>query len=231
MDLAGFGAQLAAGTLVTIQVALLAMALAVVLGLLGAMAKESSSRPLRWVGSTYTTVVRGLPELLVVLVVYFGSVGVLNGIARAFGHTEYVELSPFMAGTLALAFNYGAYMTEIFRGALRTIPRGHIEAGLALGLGRRRIFRRIVLPQVWRVALPATGNIFMALMKDTALVSVIGAEDLMRETSIAVAVTQEPFTFYLAAALIYLSLTALATGVITLLERRTTRGLQVLDSA
>lgn len=228
MDLQGFGAQLASGTWITVQLALASMACAVVLGLLGASAKISGLAPLRWLGTAYTGMVRGLPELLVILLVYFGAAMVINQTASAFGYTQYIELSPFVAGVIALAFNYGAYMTEVFRGALATIPRGHTEAGMALGMGRLRIFRRIVLPQVWRVALPASGNIFLALLKDTALVSVIGLEDLMRETAIAVGYSKQPFTFYLAAAFIYLGLTAVATLGIHWLERRTTHGMRTL---
>ncbi len=229
MDLQGFGAQLASGTWITVQLALASMACAVVLGLLGASAKTSGLTPLRWLGTAYTGMVRGLPELLVILLVYFGAAMVINQVASAFGYTQYIELSPFVAGVIALAFNYGAYMTEVFRGALATIPRGHTEAGMALGMGRLRIFRRIVLPQVWRVALPASGNIFLALLKDTALVSVIGLEDLMRETAIAVGYSKQPFTFYLAAAFIYLGLTAVATLGIHWLERRTTHGMRTLS--
>ena len=229
MDLQGFGAQLASGTWITVQLALASMACAVVLGLLGASAKTSGLTPLRWLGTAYTGMVRGLPELLVILLVYFGAAMVINQVASALGYTQYIELSPFVAGVIALAFNYGAYMTEVFRGALATIPRGHTEAGMALGMGRLRIFRRIVLPQVWRVALPASGNIFLALLKDTALVSVIGLEDLMRETAIAVGYSKQPFTFYLAAAFIYLGLTAVATLGIHWLERRTTHGMRTLS--
>ncbi len=229
MDLQGFGAQLASGTWITVQLALASMACAVVLGLLGASAKTAGPAPLRWLGTAYTGMVRGLPELLVILLVYFGAAMVLNQAASALGYTDYIELSPFVAGVIALAFNYGAYMTEVFRGALATIPRGHTEAGMALGMGRLRIFRRIVLPQVWRVALPASGNIFLALLKDTALVSVIGLEDLMRETAIAVGYSKQPFTFYLAAAFIYLGLTAVATLGIHWLERRTTHGMRTLS--
>ncbi|HKJ95179.1 MAG TPA: ABC transporter permease subunit [Gammaproteobacteria bacterium] len=228
MNLEGFGAQLAAGAWVTVQLGVAAMAVALVLGLFGSLAKESAVPPLRWLGYAYTTVVRGLPELLVILLVYFGSARLLTDLVGLFGVDHYVELSAFAAGTAALAFNYGAYMTEVFRGALHTIPHGHVEAGMALGLPRGRIFRRIVLPQLWRVALPATGNIFLALLKDTALVSVIGVEDLMRKTSLAVGYTKQPFTFYFTAALIYLVLTGLSTAGIYLLERRTTHGMRTL---
>jgi len=229
MDLQGFGAQLASGTWVTVQLALASMACAVVLGLLGAAAKTAGPAPLRWLGTAYTGMVRGLPELLVILLVYFGLAVVVNRMASALGFEGYIDLSPFVAGVIALSFNYGAYMTEVFRGALGTIPPGHREAAQALGLGRWRIFRRIVMPQMWRIALPASGNIFLSLLKDTALVSVVGAQDLMRETAIAVGYSKQPFTFYLAAAIIYLGLTALATLCIHLLERRTTHGIRTLE--
>jgi polar amino acid transport system permease protein len=230
MSLQGFGAQLAAGAWVTLQLSLVAMAVGLLLGLIGAVAKEAPLAPLRWIGMTYTTVVRGLPELLVILLVYFGASRMLGARAALAGYEGYIELSAFAAGSAALAFNYGAYLTEVFRGALHTIPQGHIEAGQALGLGRFRIFRRIVLPQMWRVGLPAIGNIYLALLKDTALVSVIGVEDLMRKTSVAVGYSKQPFTFYMAAAFIYLGLSALATAVVYLLERKAGHGMKTLAS-
>lgn len=224
MTLHGFGPQLAAGTLMTLQLAFSALALGLVLGLLGATAKTSRHRFPRWLGGTYTTLVRGVPELLVVLVVYFGSSTVLTGLLALVGIDQYVELSPFVAGVVALGLTFGAYATEVFRGALLTVPKGHVEAAQALGLGPWRIFRRIVLPQLWRVALPGLGNLFMVLLKDTALVSVIGLDELMRKAQIGVGFSKEPFTFYCAAALIYLALTVVTGGGLMVLERRANRG-------
>lgn len=226
MDLQGFGAQLAAGTVVTLELAVTAMAAAIVLGLVFATAKTAGVRPLRALATAYTTAIRGLPELLIILLVYFAAARVLGGIAGWFGHEGYVELSPFAAGVAALGFAYGAYATEVFRGALLAVPPGQVEAAQALGMGRWVTFRRIVLPQLWRYALPALGNLFLTLLKDTALVSVIGVEDLMRETSIAVGYTKEPFTFYFAAALIYLGLTVVCVIGIYGLERLAGRGYQ-----
>ena len=132
-----------------------------------------------------------------------------------------VELA---AGTIALGLCFGAYATEVFRGALLAIPKGHREAGLALGLGKRRIFLRLILPQMWRLALPGLGNLFMILMKDTALVSVIGLEEIMRRSQIAVTASKEPFTFFLVAAFIYLCLTIVAMIGMHFLEKRAGRG-------
>jgi polar amino acid transport system permease protein len=222
-DLHGFGPALAAGTLMTIQLALSALALGLLLGLLGALGKTSSNRLLQWLGDVYSTIVRGVPELLWVLLIYFGTVGLMRGIGELFNNPG-LELNAFAAGTIALGLCFGAYATEVFRGAILSIPKGHREAGLALGMSRARIFWRIILPQMWRIALPGLGNLFLILMKDTALVSVIGLEELMRRSQIAVTSSKEAFTFYMVAALIYLTLTIVAMFGMHLLEKRASRG-------
>ncbi|MBD7975785.1 MULTISPECIES: ABC transporter permease [Pseudomonas] len=223
IDLHGFGPALVAGTWMTIQLALASLALGLILGLLGALAKTSPYATLRWVGGTYSTIVRGIPELLWVLLIYFGTTDVMRALGELFG-IKNLALSPFAAGTIALGLCFGAYATEVFRGALLAIPKGHREAGLALGLSKVRIFWRLVLPQMWRIALPGLGNLFMILMKDTALVSVIGLEEIMRRSQIAVSVSKEPFTFFLVAAFIYLGLTVLAMTCMHFLEKRAARG-------
>ncbi len=223
LDLYGFGPALLAGTLMTIQLALCALALGLVLGLLGALAKTSPNRFLQWLGGTYSTIVRGVPELLWVLLIYFGTVNLMRELGSLLGHPE-LELNAFAAGVIALGLCFGAYATEVFRGAILAIPRGHREAGQALGLAKGRIFWRIILPQMWRIALPGLGNLFMILMKDTALVSVIGLEEIMRRSQIAVSLSKEPFHFFLIAAFIYLSLTVLAMTAMHFLEQRASRG-------
>ncbi|AMA44318.1 ABC transporter permease [Pseudomonas monteilii] len=223
IDLHGFGPALAAGALMTVKLALCALLLGLVLGLLGALAKTSPFKPLQWLGGTYSTLVRGIPELLWVLLIYFGTVSLMNRLGEAL-NLPGLELDAFAAGVIALGLCFGAYATEVFRGAILAIPKGHREAGLALGLSRGRILSRIVLPQMWRVALPGLGNLFMILMKDTALVSVIGLEEIMRHAQIAVTVSKEPFTFYMVAAFIYLGLTVIAMTGMHLLEKRAARG-------
>jgi polar amino acid transport system permease protein len=225
IDLYGFGNQLLLGTWMTIRLALASLVLGLSLGLLGATLKSSSYGVLRWTGDIYSTIFRGIPELVVVLLIYFGSTGVLTAISGWFGG-GYVELNPFAAGTLALGICFGAYATEVFRGALLTIPPGQMEAGQALGLGKTRIFWRIVLPQLWRIALPGLGNLFMVMMKDTALVSVIGLEEVMRKATVATAVSKQPFTFYVAAAFIYLGITVFAMAVLHIMEKRVNRGIR-----
>lgn len=225
IDLHGFGDQLLAGALVTVELALSSLIVGLVLGLLGASAKLSSIKALQVIANFYTTVIRGVPELLTVLIIYFGATSVLMGIASLFGYDEYIEVGAFAAGVTALGLTFGAYATEVFRGALQSIPKGQHEAATVLGMGSMHKFRRIILPQVWRIALPGLGNLFLVLLKDTALVSVVGLDDIMRKANIAVSNTKEPFLFYLVAAFMYLLLTIVSMLLVTYLEKRANRGL------
>ncbi len=223
IDLYGFGPALAAGTLMTVKLALCALALGLVLGLLGALAKTSPYKPLQWLGGFYSTLVRGVPELLWVLLIYFGTVSLMNRLGEAL-NIPGLELNAFAAGVIALGLCFGAYATEVFRGAILAIPKGHREAGLALGLSKGRIFSKLILPQMWRIALPGLGNLFMILMKDTALVSVIGLEEIMRHAQIGVTVTKQPFTFFMVAAFMYLGPTVLAMSTMQVLGKRAAPG-------
>ena len=222
----GFGVQLAAGTLVTAGLALASLAGGLLLGIAGAVARMSRRRPLRAAALGYTTAVRGVPELLVVLIVYFGASAAIGRVAALFGVTGFYELNPFLAGVSALSLTFGAYATEVLRGAFLAVPPGQAEAARALGLTRVQAFRHVLLPQAWRSALPGLGNLFLVLLKDTSLVSVVGLDELMRKSAIAVSYTREPFTFYLSAALIYLAMTAFSMAGIQALERRTARGME-----
>ena len=224
--LLGFGAQLAAGTLVTAGLAVASLASGLLLGIAGAAARMSRRRLPRAAAHAYTTAVRGVPELLVVLMVYFGASAVIGRVAGLFGATGYFEPSPFIAGVVALSLTFGAYATEVLRGAFLAVPPGQTEAAYALGFTRLRAFRHVLLPQVWRTALPGLGNLFLVLLKDTSLVSVVGLDELMRKSAIAVSYTREPFTFYFTAALIYLAMTACSMAAIQALERRAARGLE-----
>jgi len=223
IDLHGFGPLLLAGTWMTIKLALCALPLGLLLGLAGALAKTSPYKPLQWLGASYSTIVRGIPELLWVLLIFYGTVSSMRALGSLFGNPD-LELGPFAAGVIALGLCFGAYSAEVFRGAILAVPKGHREAGLALGLSRGRILWRLILPQMWRVALPGLGNLFMILMKDTALVSVVGLAEIMRSAGVAISVTKLPFTFYLVAAVIYLLLTSLAMTTQHYLEQYSRRG-------
>ncbi len=222
-DIRGFGDQLWAGTQVTIELALASLLLGLVLGLLGATARLSGNRVARSISVAYTTVIRGIPELLTVLIIYFGATTALMSVAGLFGYEEYIEVGPFAAGVVALGLTFGAYASEVFRGAIQAIPPGQREAGLAIGMSKLKIFWRITLPQLWRLALPGLGNLFLVLLKDTALVSVVGLSDIMLKTRDAVNYTKEPFLFYMAAACIYLTLTIISMLFIHFMEKRNNR--------
>ncbi len=219
----GLTGQLLAGTVVTVQITLAATVLGIILGLLGAAARMSKMLPFRALGNFYVGVIRGIPELLIVLLIYFGSTRLLMAIASQFGYDEYIELSPLIAGVIALALTFGGYATEVFRGAFIAIADGQREAGEALGMSKWRIFYRIQLPQVWRIALPGLGNLILVLMKDTALISVIGLEELTRKASMVALSTREPFTWYVTAAVMYLALTVVASVLLRYFEGRAKR--------
>ncbi|WP_336750952.1 arginine ABC transporter permease ArtQ [Aeromonas hydrophila] len=185
----------------TLGLALASLIGGMVLALAFSAAELSKLRALVWPVATLTTLIRGLPELLVVLFIYFGSTQVLFLITG-----EYVEFSPFACGVLALSLLFASYATQTLRAALNAVPAGQRLAALALGLGKGHIFFRIVLPQAWRHALPGLGNQWLVLLKDTALVSLIGVNEMMRQAQMASASTYQPFTWYAAAALIYLAI-------------------------
>lgn len=217
-DLQGYGELLMRGTAVAIRLFGASLVIGLIFGLIGAACKTSKFAVLRYMANFYTTVVRGIPELLFIFFVFYGGEIILRLVLQQFGYHKYVGVSQFWAGVTALSIMFGAYATEVFRMALSEIPKGQAEAAQAIGLRPVQTFFRIILPQVWMVALPGLGNLSLVLLKDTALVSVIGLKDLMYYSARAAQSTQQAFTFYLAAACIYLGLTILIMGVIALLE-------------
>jgi octopine/nopaline transport system permease protein len=221
---AGWGDELVRGAALTLVLTLCGFALGVVVGTAGAAAKLSESRALRALAEVYTTVVRGVPELLVIYLFFFGSSGVIIWVASMFGHTGYIGLDAFTIGVLALAVISGAYSTEVIRGAMLAVPKGQIEAARAIGMTRAKVFRRVLVPQAARLALPGLGNVWQLTLKDSALVSVTALAELMRNASVAARSTGEPFTFYVAAGALYLVLTTGSTVAFELAERRARRG-------
>ncbi|WP_029353741.1 ABC transporter permease [Bosea sp. 117] len=220
----GWGDEIARGALLTIELAVATLPVGLAIGLGVALAKDSSSLVVRGIGDIYTTVFRGLPELLTLFIVYYGGQMLLTRIAGYFVDGANVEVNQFVAGVAALGLVLGAFSSEVFYAAIRAVPRGQKEAAAALGLSKYRVFRLVTFPQLWRVALPGLSNNWLVLLKDTSLVSVIAINDLMRQTAIAVGVTKQPFFFYLVACLIYLVFSMLSSAVFVRLEARASRG-------
>ncbi len=223
LDLAGYGPSILEGAVLTVQAAVAGLALSVVLGLLGALAKLSRSALVRFLAGVYTTVIRGVPDLVLMLLVFFGGQMAINELAARFGF-EHVDIGPFTAGVATLGFIYGAYMAETFRGAILAVPRGQLEAARAFGMSTGLVLRRVLLPQMLRHALPGFGNNWLVLLKATALLSVIGLDDMVRKAALAAGATRQPFTFYLAVALVFLAMTSISTLLLAAAERRARRG-------
>lgn len=214
------------GTAMTVAVAVSAFAFGILVGSLGASAKLSHSLILNGLADVYTTVVRGIPELLVIYLLFFGGNGVVTYLASVFGYGGRVELNAFTVGVVAVGLISGAYSTEVIRGAVRAVPFGQIEAARACGMGRWLILRRVLVPQTMRFALPGLGNIWQLTLKDTALVSVTALAELMRVTHLAAGATREPFLFYSAAAVLYLALTTVSTALFDRAEQIANRGVR-----
>lgn len=214
------------GVQVTLAVALSAMALALVLGLLGAWAKLSANRIVHSAANTYTTVIRGVPELILILIVYYGTPTLIQDSLELYGIDIIIDINPFLAGFLTLGVIYGAFATEVFRGAYRAVPKGQIEAAKAIGMSRMLLARRILLPQMWRFALPGLGNVWMVLIKATALISVIQLPELLRNADIAARAVRMPFTFYFAASLYYLAIVSVSMMLQTRAEAWAARGVR-----
>lgn len=222
-----FGAILG-GLWVTLSVAAASLAIACVFGLLGAIAKLSSSRAARWAAEAYTTLIRGLPELVLMLGIFYGGQIALNALVESQGW-DYIDVPPFTAGVLTIGFIFGAYLTETFRGAILAIPKGQAEAALAFGMSRAQTLRRVVLPQMVRHAIPGFSNNWLVMVKATALVSIIGLDDMVHRANMASAATREPFTFFVAIALIYLAITTVSIWVLSRVERRYSLGVKAVS--
>lgn len=217
--LIAYAPLLARGALTTVSLAVLGLALATLLGALGATGRIGGGRGARAAVVAYTTLVRGVPDLVMMLLVYFGGQRLTNVTLGAVGLPP-VDVSPFVAGVASLGFVYGAYLTETFRGAYLAVPPGQSEAGMALGLRGIRLQWLVVLPQLMRMALPGYANVWQVLIKSTALVSVIGLQDLVGLADAAGKTTREPFLFFAAVLLVYLFITWISTTIFMRLERR-----------
>ena len=227
-DFHGYGPSIFQGAILTIEIAFLSLFLAVSLGLLGAIAKISKNRVANAIATAYTTLIRGVPDLVLMLLIFFGGQMLMNNFTDMlydrFEIDIFININEFIAGVLTIGFIFGAYMAETFRGAFQSVDNGQIEAGKAYGMSQSQIFRRIMFPQMMRHALPGLGNNWMVLLKTTALVSIIGLADMVRLASEAAKAVHEPFTFFIPVAAVYLMLTAVSEIVMKRLEIRYSAG-------
>ncbi|MBX3530828.1 MAG: ABC transporter permease [Rhizobiaceae bacterium] len=219
----GWGDEIASGVVVTVTLALATLPLGLAIGFFVALGKQSSEPSLRLAANIYTTLFRGLPELLTLFIIYYGAQIALQQFVRLFSATASIEINSFAAGMVALGVVFSSYASEVFLSAFRAIPRGQYEGGYAIGLSHWKTMRLVVLPQLVRIALPGLGNLWLILLKDTALVSVVGLSDIVRQTGIAARVTKEAFLFYGIACLLYLVLAVISSFAFNAIERRVGR--------
>jgi polar amino acid transport system permease protein len=215
-------------SLVVVEIFFIALILTVLFGLIGAAAKLSKSRAAKSIASGYTIVFRGTPEILVLLLFYFGSAITLTAIAQVFDpEIKFVDIPPFWAGSFAIALIVGSYATETFRGAFLGVDPGQVEASRALGLSNLQTFIYVRIPAMWRLALPPFGNHMLSLIKDTALIAIIGLEETLFVAKQAIGTTGKPFTLYIVVGAIYLGFSTIITLSVMVLERYANRHLEV----
>lgn len=222
----GWGDEIARGAGMTLAVAILAYLIGILAGSGVAAAKLSGPAPLRWLAAAYTTIVRGVPALLVIWLLFFGGSGLISWVAGLFGYGGRVDLSAFAVGVAAVGIVSAAYAAEVIRGAVRAVPKGQLEAARALGMGRLLILRRILVPQALRYALPGLGNVWQMTLKDTTLVSVVSLAELMRQAYLGMQSTRQPFLFYVTAAILYMIMTTCSEALFRALSRRAERGVR-----
>jgi arginine/ornithine transport system permease protein len=212
------------GAVLTVGVSLAALVVSIILGLLGAGAKLSGRPVLVGLATIYTTVIRGIPDLVLMLLVFYGGTIGLNNLLEWMGSEATIDINPFLAGVLTIGFIYGAYMTETFRGAILSIPKGQAEAAWAFGMGRTQAFIRVTAPQMVRYALPGFTNNWLVLIKATALVSLIGLQEMTYISKQASAATRSPFTYLLFSAALFLIYTTISLFILRKLNARYSLG-------
>ena len=220
----GWGDELLIATMMTIAVSITAMFIGFLFALIFTPLKLSKSKFLNLIGNSYTTVIRGVPELLVIYLFFFGGSGAVMYVASIFGYNEYIEINAFITGSFAIGIISGAYSTEVFRGAIQSIDKGQFEASKVLGLKKPVHFFKVIMPQMLRLAIPNLSNVWQITLKDTSLISVTGLVEIMRQSYIAAGSTRDPLFFYSFAAVLYLLLTFLSMKLINKLEIRYSRG-------
>ncbi len=220
----GWGDELAIATAMTVAVSITAMIIGFIFAAIFTPLKLSKQKYLNLVSNSYTTVIRGVPELLVIYLFFFGGSGAIMYVASIFGYNKYIEINAFLTGSFSIGIISGAYSTEVFRGAIQSIDKGQFEASKALGVSRFTQFNKIILPQMLRLAIPNLSNVWQITLKDTSLISVTGLVEIMRQSYIAAGSTRDPLFFYSWAAVLYLMLTYLSMKLINKLEAKYSRG-------
>ena len=220
----GWGDELFIATLMTIAVSITAMFIGFLFALVFTPLKLSKNKLFNFIGNSYTTIIRGVPELLVIYLLFFGGTGAVMYVASIFGYNEYIEINAFITGAFSIGIISGAYSTEVFRGAIQSIDKGQFEAANVLGLNKFGKFFKIILPQTLRLAIPNLSNVWQITLKDTSLISVTGLVEIMRQSYIAAGSTRDPLFFYSFAAVLYLLLTFLSMKLINKLEVKYSRG-------
>jgi polar amino acid transport system permease protein len=226
-DITGWWDDFFWGSVAVAQIFVTALIMTVLFGLIGAAAKLSKSPVAKSIASGYTIVFRGTPEILVLLLFYFGSAVTLTAIAQIFDpEIKFIDIPPFWAGSLAISLIVGSYATETFRGAFLGVEPGQVEAGRALGLSSLQTFVYVRIPAMWRLALPPFGNHMLSLIKDTALISIIGMQETLFVAEQAIGTTGKPFTMYILVGVIYLGFSTVITLSVILLEKYANRHLE-----
>ena len=220
----GWGDELFFATLMTIAVSVTAMIIGFCFALIFTPLKLSKNKYLNYNGNSYTTIIRGVPELLVIYLLFFGGSGAVMYVASIFGYNKYIEINAFLTGSFAIGIISGAYSTEGFRGAIQSIDKGQFEASKVLGLKKPVHFFKVIMPQMLRLAVPNLSNVWQITLKDTSLISVTGLVEIMRQSYIAAGSTRDPLFFYSFAAVLYLLLTFLSMKLINKLEIKYRRG-------
>ncbi|MCU1763181.1 ABC transporter permease subunit [Pseudomonas sp. 14P_8.1_Bac3] len=222
----GWGGVMLMAALMTLLVTLAALLVGAVLGTLVAAAKLHESLLLRLLGDLYTTVFRGVPELLVIYLFFYGGSALVSGIGRLFGAEGFISIPAFLVGALALGVVSGAYQAEVYRGAFLAVSRAELEAAKAIGMPTLMRLRRVIVPQVLRYALPGLGGVWQISLKDSALISVTGLVELMRASRVAAASTSQFVLFFLTGCALYLVLTGASGLVFSRAERYVGRTLR-----
>ena len=220
----GWGDELFYATLMTLAVSITAMVIGFFFALIFTPLKLSKYKTLNLIGNFYTTVIRGVPELLVIYLFFFGGSGAIMFVASMFGYNEYIEINAFITGSFAIGIISGAYSTEVFRGAIQSIDKGQFEASKVLGIKKHIQFFKVIMPQMLRLAIPNLSNVWQITLKDTSLISVTGLVEIMRQSYIAAGSTRDPLFFYSFAAVLYLLLTYFSMKLINRLEVKYSRG-------